>query len=152
VPGGLPGFPQRRDHHGEVVIQVIGATVPIPIRPERLDELAEDHQHCRGVHAAIDRDRAGMHGLVNYCGELDHSIKRVLALHNATGTRDLGSLPMCVQVHEAPHRGVQALIGGNWLAHVGHSRSLESSAPWMSPLLCRRGELRLRVCCCQTCR
>jgi len=94
VPGGLPGLPQRRDHHGEVVIQVIGATVPIPIRRERLDELAEDHQHCRGVHAAIDRDRAGMHGLVNYCGELDHGIKRVLALHNATGTRDLGSLPI----------------------------------------------------------
>jgi hypothetical protein len=121
VPGGLPGFPQRRDHHGEVVLQVVGTTVPIPIRRERLDELAEDHQHCRSVHAAIDRDRARLHGLVNYRGELDHSIKRVLPLHNATRARDLGSLLTCVPGHEAPHRGVQALIGGNWLAHVGHS-------------------------------
>lgn len=124
MPGGLPGLPQRRDHHGEVVLQVVGTTVPIPIRRERLDELAEDHQHCRSVHAAIDRDRARLHCLVNYRGELDHSIKRVLALHNATGARDLGSLPTCVHDHEAPHRGVQALIGGNWLAHVDHSN------PW----------------------
>jgi hypothetical protein len=71
------------------------------------------------VHAAIDRDRARLHGLVNYRGELDQSIKRVLALHNATRARDLGSLLTCVPGHEAPHRGVQALIGGNWLAHVG---------------------------------
>src|SRR5262249_29958767 len=47
LPGGLPGLPQRRDHYGEVVLQVVGTTVPIPIRRERLDELAEDHQHCR---------------------------------------------------------------------------------------------------------
>ena len=120
MPGGLPGPPQRRDHHGEVVLQVVGTTVPIPVRRERLDELAEDHQHCRSVHAAIDRDRGRLHCLVNYCGELDYSIKRVLALHNATGARDLGSLPMCVHDHEAPHRGVQALIGGVWLAHVDH--------------------------------
>jgi hypothetical protein len=124
VTGGLPGLPQRRDHHGEVVVQVVGATVPIPIRRERLDELAEDHQHCRSVHAAIDRDRARLHCLVNYRGDLDHSVKRVLALHNATGARNLGSLPICVQDQEAPHRGVQALIGGNWLAHADHSN------PW----------------------
>jgi hypothetical protein len=116
VPGGLPGLPQRRDHHGEVVRQVVGTTVPIPIRRERLDELAENHQHCRSVHAAIDRDRARLHCLVNYRGDLDRSIKRVLALHNATRARDLRSLPTCVPDHEAPHRGVQALIGGNWLA------------------------------------
>ena len=94
---------------------------PIPSRRERLDELAEDHQHCRGVHATVDRDRAGLHDLVNYRSEPDHSIKRVLALHTATGARDLGSLPTCVADHQAPHRGVQALIGGNWLAHVGLS-------------------------------
>ena len=119
MPGGLPGLPQRRDHHGEVVLQVVGTTVPIPIRRERLDELAQDHQHCRSVHAAIDRDRGRLHCLVNYRGELDHSIKRVLALHNAAGARDLRSLRTCVPGHETPHRGVQALIGGNWLAHVG---------------------------------
>jgi len=121
VPGGLPGLPQRRDHHGEVVLQVVSTTVPIPIRRERLDELAEDHQHCRSVHAPIDLDCARLHGLVNYRGELDHSIQRVLALHNATRARDFGSLRTCVPDHEAQHRGVQALIGGNWLAHVGHS-------------------------------
>ena len=120
MPGGLPGLPQRRNHHGEVLVQVVGTTVSIQNRRERLDELAEDHQHCRSVHAAIDRDRARLHCLVNYRGELDHSIKRVLALHNATRARDLGSLLTCVPGHEAPHRGVQALIGGNWLAHVGH--------------------------------
>jgi hypothetical protein len=124
LPGGLPGLPQRRDHHGEVAIQVIGATVPIPIGRKRLDELAEDHQHCRGVHASIDRDRAGVHGLVNYRGELNHSIKRVLAPYNTAGARDLGSLPICVPDQEAPHRGVEALICGNWrhswLAHVDH--------------------------------
>ena len=119
MPGGLPGLPQGRDHHGEVALQVVGTTVPIPIRRKRLDELAEDHQHCRSVHAAIDRDRAGLHCLVNYGGELYHSIKRVLALHDATGARDPGSLPTRVTDHQAPHRGVQALIGGNWLAHVG---------------------------------
>ena len=124
MPGGLPGLPQRRDHHGEVILQVVGTTVPIPIRRERLDELAEYHQHCRSVHAAIDRDRARLHCLVNYRGELDHSIKRVLALHNATGARDLGSLPTRVPDHESPHRGVQALIDGDWLAHVDHSN------PW----------------------
>lgn len=121
LPGGLPGLPQRCDHHGEVVVQVIGATVPIPIRREWLDEFAEDHQHCRGVHATIDPDSAGMHGLVDYRRELDHSIKRVLALHNSPEARDLGSLPICVSDHEAPHCGVQALIGGNWLAHVDYS-------------------------------
>jgi hypothetical protein len=41
---------------------------------------------------AIDRDRARLHGLVNYRGELDHGIKGVLALHNPAGARDLGSM------------------------------------------------------------
>ena len=121
MPGGLPGLPQRRDHHGKVGVQVVGTTVPIPIRRERLDELAQDHQHGRSVHAAIDRDRARLHGLVNYRGELDHSIQRVLAVHNATRARDLRSLPACVPDQQAPHHGVQALIGGNGLAHGGHS-------------------------------
>jgi hypothetical protein len=31
---------------------------------------------------------------------------------------------MCVHDHEGLHRGVQALIGGYWLAHVGDSGSL----------------------------
>jgi hypothetical protein len=121
VPGGLPGLPQHRDHHREVVLQIVGTTVAIPIRRERLHELAEDHQHCRSVHAAIDRDRAYLHCLVNYRGDLDHSIKRVLALHNAPGAWYVGSLPTCVHDHETPHRGIQALIDGNWLAHVDHS-------------------------------
>jgi len=147
VPGGLPGLPQRRDHHREVVLQVVGTTVPIPIRRERLHELAEDHQHCRSVHAAIDRDRACLHCLVNYRSDLDHSIERVLALHNATGAWYLGSLPTCVHDHEAAHRGIQALIDGHWLAHVDHSnpwratsggRSIRGSlgSAMVQPVLC----------------
>jgi hypothetical protein len=51
-------------------------------------------------------------------------------------------MPVCVPDHKAQHRGVQALIGGNRLAHVGHSNLWRATPGGAGPEVILAGSSR----------